>query len=316
MHSYLLRGFDCVPFLAEFPVTDEPWEYRNRVVISRKYRFMSLVDWSLSSKTCQPPRVCAVSFLNTTPLVWGMLHGAQRELFELEFRIPAECADRVAAGDADIGILPSFELTRLDVAVIPGCGIACHGPVRSILLVSSCPAAEIRRLAADASSRTSVQLARVILQRKYGAAPQVVAQPPDLPAMLRAADAALIIGDPALRLDPESLPFHVYDLGQEWVEMTGLPMVFAVWAGRGGATGPGVTEAFRDSCRFGLERLEDIVAAESAARGFSPALVRDYLTTHIVHELGPREYEGMELFLRYAREVSARGARDATRQPV
>lgn len=243
-----------------------------------------------------------------------MLHGAQRGLFELDFRIPAECADQVAAGEADIGIIPSFELTRLDVAVIRGAGIACHGAVRSILLVSSRPAGEIRRLAADASSRTSVQLARVILERKYGAAPQVVAHPPDLPAMLRTADAALIIGDPALRLDPETLPFHVYDLGKEWVEMTGLPMVFAVWAGRRGVIGPGVTEAFRDSCRFGLERIEEIVAAEAPVRGFPQALVREYLTAHIVHELGPREYEGMELFLRYAREVGPSAADAAAGQ--
>jgi chorismate dehydratase len=243
-----------------------------------------------------------------------MLHGPQRGLFELDFRIPAECADQVAAGEADIGIIPSFELTRLDVAVIPGAGIACHGAVRSILLVSSRPASEIRRLAADASSRTSVQLARVILERKYGAAPEIVSQPPNLPAMLRTADAALIIGDPALRLDPETLPFHVYDLGKEWVEMTGLPMVFAVWAGRRGVIGPGVTEAFRDSCRFGLERIEEIVAAEAPVRGFPPALVREYLTAHIVHELGPREYEGMELFLRYAREMGASAADAAARQ--
>lgn len=281
-----------------------------------QYQFMSLVDWGLSSKTCQSLRVCAVSFLNTTPLVWGMLHGAQRGLFQLDFRIPAECADQVAAGDADIGIIPSFELTRLDVDVIPGAGIACHGSVRSILLVSSRPAGEIRSLAADSSSRTSVQLARVILERKYGAAPQVVAHPPDLPAMLRKADAALVIGDPALRLDPRTLPFLVYDLGKEWVEMTGLPMVFAVWAARRGAISNGVTEAFRDSCRFGLERMDDIVAAEAPARGFPPALVREYLTSHIVHELGPREYEGMDLFLRYARETAARAARNATGQPV
>ena len=234
-----------------------------------------------------------------------MLHGPQHGLFQLDFRVPAECADQVAAGDADIGIIPSFELTRLDVEVIPGTGIACHGAVRSILLVSSRPAGEIRSLAADSSSRTSVQLARVILERKFGAAPHVVPHPPDLPAMLRTADAALIIGDPALRLDPETLPFHVYDLGKEWVDMTGLPMVFAVWAGRRGVTRPGVTEAFRDSCRFGLERMDDIVAAEAPARGFPPHLVRDYLTSHIVHELGPREYQGMELFLQYARETGA-----------
>ena len=123
--------------------------------------------------------------------------------------------------------------------------------------------------------------------------------------MFKIADAALIIGDPALRIEL-SVPYHVYDLGAEWVELTGLPMVFAVWAGRKGAITPEVAEAFRGSCRYGREHIEDIVESESASRGFPPELVRQYLTGHIVHELGPREYEGMELFLRYAQESSPR----------
>jgi chorismate dehydratase len=259
----------------------------------------------LSQITPSKLRVCAVSFLNTSPLVWGMLHGAQRGMFELEFRIPAECADQVAAGTSDIGIIPSFELTRQELEIIPGTGIACHGAVRSILLVSSRPAGEIRTLAADSSSRTSVQLARVILERKYGANYLSVPHAPDLDAMLRIADAALVIGDPALRIDPARLPYHVYDLGAEWVEMTGLPMVFAVWAGRRGTVTPQVEEAFGDSCRYGRAHLEQIISAESARRGFQPELVREYLTRHIVHELGTREYEGMNLFLSYARSHRA-----------
>jgi predicted solute-binding protein len=261
----------------------------------------------LHPTTTSKLRVCAVSFLNTTPLVWGMLHGPQRGLFQLDFRIPSVCADRMASGDADIGIVPCFELTRQDLEVIPGAGIACHGPVRSILLVSQRPAAEIRTLAVDSSSRTSVQLARVILERRYGAEYRAIPHAPDLDAMLRVADAALIIGDPALRLDPALLPYEVHDLGGEWVEMTGLPMVFAVWAARKGVATPEVVEAFRESCRYGRERMDEIVAAESARLGFSPGFVREYLTRHIVHELGPREYEGMALFLSYAREKERTG---------
>lgn len=228
-----------------------------------------------------------------------MLRGPQAGLFDLEFRVPSACADALAAGTADIGIVPSFELTRQDLVVLPGAGIACHGAVRSILLVSRCPAAKIQRLAVDSSSRTSVQLARVILERKYGAAPEVVVRDPDVEAMLAMADAALVIGDPALHVDPAHLAYQVYDLGAEWVDMTKLPMVFAVWAGRRDVVTPAVIAAFRDSCRYGRERLEEIVAAESAARGFAPALVSEYLTRHIVHELGPRDYAGMELFLSY-----------------
>jgi predicted solute-binding protein len=258
------------------------------------------------------PRVSAVSYLNTSPLVWGMLHGPQRDRFDLEFRLPAGCADQLASGAADIGIVPSFELTRQNLEVIPGAGIACHGAVRSILLISSRPAAEIRTLALDSSSRTSVELVRVILKRRYGVTPQAVSHAPDLDAMLRIADAALLIGDPALRIDPAALPWHVYDLGAEWVEMTGLPMVFAVWAGRKGTVTPDLVAAFQESCRYGLDRLEEIVAAESAPRGFAPQVVREYLTRNIVHELGPRDYQGMELFLEYASGGTAAGRKLVT----
>jgi chorismate dehydratase len=233
-----------------------------------------------------------------------MLHGPQRDLFDLEFAIPAVCADRLASGAADIGIVPSFELTRQNLETIPGAGIACHGPVRSILLISSRPAAQIRTLAADSSSRTSVELARVILARKYGAHPQLIRQAPNLDAMLQSADAALIIGDPALRIDPARLPYHAYDLGAEWIEMTGLPMVFAVWAARPGMLGANLAGAFLESCRYGRERIEAIVSVEAARREFAPELVREYLSRHIVHELSPRDYEGMELFLRYARKLA------------
>jgi predicted solute-binding protein len=237
-----------------------------------------------------------------------MLHGPQRGLFDLEFRIPSDCADQLASGAADIGIIPSFELTRLNLEVIPGTGIACRGPVRSILLISSRPAAQIRTLAADSSSRTSVELARVILERRYGTSPTLIRQPPDLETMLRSADAALIIGDPALRIDPARLPYFTYDLGAEWVEMTGLPMVFAVWAGRADVVTAPVTEAFQESWRYGQARIEEIVAAEAPRREFAPALVREYLTRNIVHELEARDYEGLELFLRYARQPANQAA--------
>ena len=110
----------------------------------------------------------------------------------------------------------------------------CHGPVRSILLISKVPFQQIRTLSADSSSRTSVMLSRIVLARKYGAFPEIRTHRPDLAEMLDFDDACLIIGDPALVLDPATLPFHVLDLGAEWTEMTDLPMVFAVWAERRG----------------------------------------------------------------------------------
>ena len=197
--------------------------------------------------------------------------------------------------------MPCAELDRLGLDFLPDLGIACDGPVRSILLVSKRPFGEIRTLAADSGSRTSVALARIVLAERYGCRPAITPCLPRLDDMLAERDAALIIGDPALHLDPEKLPYRTLDLGAEWVGWTGLPMVFAVWAARKGVVTPDVVEAFRGSCRYGLAQMDEIVAKESARLGFAPELVRDYLTRHIVHELGPREYEGMDLFLHYAR---------------
>jgi predicted solute-binding protein len=248
-------------------------------------------------------RLCSVDYLNSAPLVWGLLHGPPQTLFDLTFRIPSECADLVASGAADIGNIPVIEMSRQNLAMVPGVGVAARGAVRSILLVSKCPLAQIRTLAADSSSRTSVTLARIVLTRRYGVEPLVITRAPDLAAMLDQADAALIIGDPALRLDLSSLPYCVADLGQEWTDMTGLPMVFAVWAGHQRHITPAVVKALNDSCQYGRDHLEDIVKVDAAARGIPEALARDYLTHYIVNELGPREYEGLELYLRYAREA-------------
>ena len=246
--------------------------------------------------------MCAVSYLNTVPLVWGMLHGEQRGLFDLDFCLPSECADRLEDGRADIGIVPSAELPRLNLEMIPGTGIASRGAVRSILLVSKVPRERIRTLAADTSSRTSVQLARILLAQNHGARPRLVPFRPELNSMLEAADAAVIIGDPALRVDVEHSPYEIFDLGEEWTATTGLPMVFAVWGGRKGRVTPELARPFLESCRFGLAHLDDIVRLESAPRGLAEATVRDYFVRNVTLELGEAEYQGLRLFLRYVAE--------------
>jgi predicted solute-binding protein len=233
-----------------------------------------------------------------------MLHGEQRDAFELSFCVPSECADRLEDGSVDIGIVPAVELSRLKLEVIPGTGIASHGPVRSILLFSKRPLRDVRTLAADSSSRTSVVLAQVLLAELHGAIPRLLLTPPRLESMLEAADAALIIGDPALHLDPASLPYPCWDLGEEWTRMTGAPMVFAVWGGHGDYRG--LEAAFAGSCRYGLEHLDEIIRAEAASRNLAEPLVRSYLTRHIRNVLGENEYKGLELFLEYATKLSAR----------
>jgi predicted solute-binding protein len=218
----------------------------------------------------------------------------------MSYALPSVCADQVAAGSADIGILPVIETARQGLDYFRGTGIACHGPVRTILLVSKLPMGKIETLATDSGSRTSVMLSQVILSEQYNVRPRVFSRPADLASMLEVADAALIIGDAAFAIDPATVPFECLDLGAEWVRMTGLPMVFAVWSARKEWMQPRLERAFADSCRFGLEHMDDIVRAEAPGRGLSEAVVQRYLTEHLVLELGDRDYQGMNLYLKMA----------------
>ena len=250
--------------------------------------------------------MCAVSYLNTVPLVWGLLHApdpALRDTFDLRFALPSACADQLASGQADIGIVPVIEMARQGLDFFPGTGIACHGPVRSILLIAKVPFKEIRTLATDSGSRTSAMLAQVILAERFGVRPKVFSHPANLAEMLEKADAALLIGDAALRVDPATLPFETLDLGAEWIALTGLPMVFAVWAGRTEVVREPYGRIFIESCRYGLEHMDEIVAAEAPARQFDADLVRRYLTGHIVFELGEKDYEGMRLYIQHAQRL-------------
>jgi chorismate dehydratase len=239
--------------------------------------------------------------LNTKPLVWGFLHGPQKDAVQLRFEVPSACADSLAKGSVDMGIIPAIEMQRQKLPYIPGLGIASNGPVRSIFLVSRVPPEQIQTLAMDTSSRTSVALARIILASRYHNRPRTIPHPPDLDRMLSVADAALIIGDPALRLDPGALPWHVYDLGSEWKDMTGLPMVYALWSGRRARE---VAELFHASFRVGRDNIEEIVRQEAVPIGFSPELARAYLTRHIQFELTGEHERGLALFLQLAAELA------------
>ncbi len=240
--------------------------------------------------------VSAVSYLNTWPLVWGFLHGPQRGLFDFRFDLPVHCAEALRDRKADVGLVPCAELDRLGLDFLPDLGIACEGPVRSILLISRRPFNAIRTLAVDSSSRTSVALARIILAERYGCRPIMTPRVPLLEDMLADNDAALIIGDPALRLDPETLPYRTLDLGAEWVEWSGLPMVFAVWAGRREFLTADAAEAFRGSWRWAERHVDEMVDHAAMERGFAKDLARAYFTRHIVYPLSPRHLEGLELF--------------------
>jgi predicted solute-binding protein len=237
-----------------------------------------------------------------------MLEGPQRDVFELTFALPSVCAAQVQSGEADIGIVPVAALLEQDLTIFRGTGIACRGTVRTILLISRRPFRNIEILAVDSGSRTSVMLSRVILSKVYETDPSLIVMDPKLDEMLAAADAALIIGDAALAVDPDSLRargLFVADLGDEWMKLTGLPMVFAVWAGRKEVHTPAAEQAFIDSCRYGISHMDDIVSDERARRGFTAEVAREYLTHYILFELGDGEYTGMQRFLAEAAALPA-----------
>jgi chorismate dehydratase len=253
--------------------------------------------------------VSAVSYLNTWPLVWGFLHGPQKGLFDFRFDLPVHCAEALRDGKADIGLLPAAELDRLGLDFLPDLGIACDGPVRSILLISSKPFREIRTLAVDSSSRTSVALVRILLAELYDCRPRLTSLAPYLDEMLVENDAALIIGDPALHLDPAALPYEILDLGAAWVQWTGLPMVFAVWAGRSELLTNDLAHAFIESHHWGCEHLDEMVKHASAERGFPKELAREYFTRYIVYRLSARHLEGLALFRKLVRDLDAAALR-------
>ncbi|MDP9268701.1 MAG: menaquinone biosynthesis protein [Acidobacteriota bacterium] len=256
-------------------------------------------------------RVSAISFLNTAPLMWGFDHEDLRRQFEVHYTVPAACAQELRAGVADIGIIPVIAYQTIpDLAVIPGVSIAANGPVRSILLVSKKPLDEIKTIAADSSSRTSVALCRVLLRKWHDGQRLFTAMEPKLPNMLAENDAALIIGDPALTVDRSR--YLCYDLAEEWTRHTGKPFVFAFWAVRKAAVvGPGhgrkldLPRIFQTSRDHGLlpENVEKLAREWAPRVGISEAEVKSYLTESIDYSLDDAQLEGMQLFFQYAVET-------------
>jgi chorismate dehydratase len=230
-------------------------------------------------------------------------------LFDVRGSLPAECADALRSGEADIGLVPVIELARQpDLLALRGCSIACHGAVRSILLISSKPLDQVRTIAADVGSRTSVAMTQVLFAQRFGRIPRTLPNNPDLSAMLDMADAALIIGDPALRIDPAitswaGRPVRVYDMGAMWVEHTQFPMVFAVWAVKQSAAAQVQEAPFVESKKFGLAHMTEIVEIESKRLGLEAELVEQYLRRHIGYDLGESESAGMRRFLESAGEL-------------
>jgi chorismate dehydratase len=239
-------------------------------------------------------RLGAVAYLNARPLVHGL--DAREDLFDLRFDAPSQCAELLHANAIDIGMIPSVEFWRGadDYAVVPGMGIISTGAVASVALFTRQPLADIRTVAADTSSRTSNALLRVLCAERFGIAPEFLPMAPDADVMLRQCDAALIIGDPALYLDAAAAGLTKIDLGSEWTALTGLPFVWAFWAGRPPLVTAHVVEALaraRDEGVAASDEIADMYCGPArAAQG------RTYLRENIQYVLGAREEAGLRRF--------------------
>ncbi len=244
-------------------------------------------------------RIGIVHYVNSRPLSRGLLRGEAGGSHVCELLPPAAIADRLREGTLDAGLVPSIELARIPgLAVVPGLAIAAMHEVRSVLLVARVPVGEIETVALDENSRTSAVLTRLILAERYGLDPVYRPAGADLAEMLAGADAALLIGDPALAVDRER--YVVLDLAGEWLEMTGLPFVFAVWAVRDEALVAGLSETFASSLETGLAELDQIVAETAAEFGFPEPVLRDYYTRNLRFRMGPAEQAGLAEYLRRA----------------
>ena len=247
-------------------------------------------------------RLGAVSYLNVRPLVYGL---AERPDVSLRFDVPSLCARLLADGEIDLGMVPSITyLDRPGDRIVPGVCIGSEGPVASVALFTRKPIADVRSIALDSSSRTSAMLTRILCARLFSIAPTFVPHGPDLDGMLASADAALLIGDPALFVDPSAHHALKIDLGAAWTEMTGLPFVWAFWSGRAGAAGADATAMLNEAAAQGCANTDAVADAYCVADHVRQAMARVYLRTNMRYALDARAIEGLET---YYREAAALG---------
>ena len=253
------------------------------------------------------PRVGHIQFLNCLPLYWGLVQSGALLDIELSKDTPDRLNDALVRGDLDIGPISLVEYLRHadELVLLPDIAVGSDGPVMSVNLTSQLPLSELsgHTVALGSTSRTSVLLAQLLLEQRYGAFPTYEVMPPDLTEMMLVADAAVLIGDVALRasFDAPSRGLTVHDLGAEWKSWTGLPMVFAVWAARRDFVEqhPGlvkdVHEAFLSSRDLSLTKVKEI--AEQAARweAFDANVLTRYFRT-LDFSLGARQVEGIMAF--------------------
>jgi chorismate dehydratase len=244
-------------------------------------------------------RLGAVGYLNARPLTWALDRAQDR--WRIRYDVPSKCAALLHAGEIDLGLIPSIEYLQFpDYRFVPGVGIGSRGPVASVALYTRGAVDSIRRIALDTSSRTSVALVKVLSRHRFCIDPEFVHHGPDLAAMTRDDDAALLIGDPAFDTDHAALGLTKVDLGAEWTDMTGLPFIYAAWTGRAGAVGAADIQALQEAQAEGVRSREAIAAEYGRGDAARTARAAVYLRDNVKYGLGAEEAAGLQLFLDYA----------------
>ena len=246
-------------------------------------------------------RVGAVSYLNARPLVEDLEGFSDR--IELSLEYPSHLSDRMKAGLVDVGLIPVIEYFRGDrYKLIRDIAIGSRGPVLSVTMFSRVPFADIRTLALDEGSRTSATLAKILLTYRYGVRPETRLLPLDADAETLPTDAVLLIGDRAMKACLPGYPYAM-DLGEEWTEWTGLPMVFAVWAVRPEVDLGEVEGALHAAKAHGMRRAGIIAQREAPHLGLDAGFCRRYLSNVIRYDLGEREEAGLRKYYEFACEL-------------
>jgi chorismate dehydratase len=240
-------------------------------------------------------RLGAVTYLNARPLVYGL--EAYRSRLSVRFDVPSRCAALLHDHAVDVGLIPSIEYANgRDWRLVPDVAVASDGPVASVALFTTRPVSGIRTIATDTSSRTSVALLRVLCARHFQIQPRFHAMAPDLAAMLDACDAALVIGDPALFIDHAALGVEKVDLGAEWRTLTGLPFVYAFWAGWPGALTSDDVACLREIKANGVAHPEAVSRAYFGDDQDRVTIGIRYLRENVRFDLGDAEQEGLRRF--------------------
>jgi chorismate dehydratase len=235
-------------------------------------------------------RIGSVSYLNAKPLIYGL---DESDDLRLTLDVPSRLLDGLRQHRFDIALLPVIDIQRLDgLRVIPSGGIGCDGHTLTVRIFSRVPLDQIKTLACDSDSHTSVALAKIVLAEAMNLRPRFVDWNHEEPTP---AEARLLIGDKVVCEEPPGFEYQL-DLGDAWKRWTGLPFVFAVWVARNGVELGDLPARLETAKRAGLAHAVEIVQRYAVPRGWPAGLALQYLTVYLNYDIGERQLEAIRLF--------------------